>query len=158
MYIQKKADGLVSGAVHTTGETVKPALQIIKTQEGFKRTSGAFILLKGEEMYIVADCAINIEHDAESLAEVAVITGRTAKAFGMDPKVAMLSFSTLGSASHELVDKVANATVLAKEMDPELVVDGDLQFDATDSYLKLRLKSAKVRSCGTCKCIYFPFT
>lgn len=126
----KKADGLVSGAVHTTGETVKPALQIIKTQEGFKRTSGAFILLKGEEMYIAADCAINIEHDAESLAEVAVITGRTAKAFGMDPKVAMLSFSTLGSASHELVDKVANATNLAKEMDPELVVDGDLQFDA----------------------------
>lgn len=126
----KKADGLVSGAVHTTGETVKPALQIIKTKEGFKRTSGAFIMLRGDEMYIMADCAINIEHDAESLAEVAVITNKTAKMFGLDPKIAMLSFSTLGSASHELVDKVANATKLAREMDPEIVVDGDLQFDA----------------------------
>ncbi|WP_313791022.1 phosphate acetyltransferase [Peptoniphilus equinus] len=125
-----KAEGLVSGAVHTTGETVKPALQIIKTKEGFKRTAGAFIMLRGDEMYLMADCAINIEHTPESLAETAVLAGETAKTFDMDPKIAMLSFSTKGSASHETVDRVVEATKLAKAMAPELKLDGELQFDA----------------------------
>ncbi|MGO1580636.1 MAG: phosphate acetyltransferase [Peptoniphilaceae bacterium] len=126
----KAVDGMVSGAVHTTGNTVRPALQIIKTKEGFKRTSGAFLLIKEDRVYIMADCAINIELDAQGLAEVAVITNQTAKQFGMDPKVAMLSFSTKGSAKHELVDKVANATKIAHELDPDMVVDGELQFDS----------------------------
>ena len=126
----EKADGMVSGAVHTTGETVRPALQIIKTKEGFKRTSGSFIMLRNDEMYLFADCAINIDLDENALAEVAVVSNLTAKQFGMDPKVAMLSFSTKGSAKDEKVDKVANATKLAKEMDKDLLIDGELQFDA----------------------------
>lgn len=125
-----KADGMVSGAVHTTGETVRPALQIIKTKEGFKRTSGSFIMLRNDEMYLFADCAINIDLDENALAEVAVVSNLTAKQFGMDPKVAMLSFSTKGSAKDEKVDKVANATKLAKEMDKDILIDGELQFDA----------------------------
>ena len=125
-----KADGMVSGACHTTGETVRPALQIIKTKPGFSRTSGSFIMLRGEEKYLMADCAINIELDEDGLAEVAVISEETARLFGIDPKVAMLSFSTKGSASHELVTKVANATEKAKKLNPNMAIDGELQFDA----------------------------
>ncbi|MDY3903541.1 phosphate acetyltransferase [Peptoniphilus sp.] len=125
-----KAKGLVSGAAHTTADTVRPALQIIKTKPGYKRCSGAFIMLRGEEMYLMADCAINIDLDAEGLAEVAVISNETARQFGMDPKIAMLSFSTKGSASHERVTMVAEATKMAKEKNPEMVIDGELQFDA----------------------------
>ena len=125
-----KAKGLVSGAAHTTADTVRPALQIIKTKEGYKRCSGAFIMLRGEEMYLMADCAINIDLDAEGLAEVAVVSNETARQFGMDPKIAMLSFSTKGSASHERVTMVAEATKMAKEKNPEMAIDGELQFDA----------------------------
>lgn len=125
-----KAKGLVSGAAHTTADTVRPALQIIKTKPGYKRCSGAFIMLRGEEMYLMADCAINTDLDAEGLAEVAVVSNETARQFGMDPKIAMLSFSTKGSASHERVTMVAEATKMAKEKNPEMAIDGELQFDA----------------------------
>lgn len=125
-----KAKGLVSGAAHTTADTVRPALQIIKTKEGYKRCSGAFIMLRGEEMYLMADCAINIDLDAEGLAEVAVVSNETARQFGMDPKIAMLSFSTKGSASHERVTMVAEATKMAKEKNHDMAIDGELQFDA----------------------------
>nr|WP_311566069.1 phosphate acetyltransferase [Peptoniphilus grossensis] len=125
-----KAKGLVSGAAHTTADTVRPALQIIKTKEGYKRCSGAFIMLRGEEMYLMADCAINIDLDADGLAEVAVVSNETARQFGMDPKIAMLSFSTKGSASHDRVTMVAEATKMAKEKNPEMAIDGELQFDA----------------------------
>ncbi|MFR8926621.1 phosphate acetyltransferase [Peptoniphilus senegalensis] len=125
-----KAKGLVSGAAHTTADTVRPALQIIKTKPGYKRCSGAFIMLRDEEMYLMADCAINIDLDAEGLAEVAVVSNETAIQFGMDPKIAMLSFSTKGSASHDRVTMVAEATKMAKEKNPEMAIDGELQFDA----------------------------
>lgn len=125
-----KADGLVSGAAHSTADTVRPALQIIKTKQGVKRTSGAFIMVRGDEKYVFADCAINITLDAEGLAEVAVESGKTAKMFDIDPKVAMLSFSTKGSAKSEETEKVAEAVKLAKEMNRNLVVDGEFQFDA----------------------------
>lgn len=125
-----KAKGLVSGAAHTTADTVRPALQIIKTKEGYKRCSGAFIMLRDEEMYLMADCAINIDLDADGLAEVAVVSNETARQFGMDPKIAMLSFSTKGSASHERVTMVAEATKMAKEKNPDMAIDGELQFDA----------------------------
>ncbi|MDO5040604.1 MAG: phosphate acetyltransferase [Peptoniphilus sp.] len=125
-----KAQGMVSGAAHTTGDTVRPALQIIKTKEGYGRTSGAFLMIRGEETYLMADCAINIELDAQGLAEVAALSNEMAKQFGMDPKVALLSFSTKGSASHELVDKVSEAVKIAKELDPSMKVDGEFQFDA----------------------------
>lgn len=125
-----KADGLVSGAAHSTADTVRPALQIIKTKPGVSRTSGAFIMVRGDEKYVFADCAININLDAQGLAEVAVVSAETAKMFDIDPKVAMLSFSTKGSAKSEETEKVIEAVKLAKEMAPDLVVDGEFQFDA----------------------------
>src|SRR5699024_4261180 len=130
MYVYMgKADGMVSGAIHSTGDTVRPALQIIKTKPGIKRVSGAFIMLREEEMLIMADVAINPDLDEDALAELAVISEETARQFGMDPKVAMLSFSTKGSAKHERVDMVRNATGKAKELNPDMIVDGEMQFD-----------------------------
>lgn len=125
-----KVDGMVSGAVHPTGDTVRPALQIIKTKPGSKRISGAFIMQKGDQRFVFADCAINIELDAAAMAEVAVQSAATAKLFDIDPKVALLSFSTKGSAKGEMVTKVAQATEMAHELAPELPLDGELQFDA----------------------------
>jgi phosphate acetyltransferase len=125
-----KAAGLVSGAAHSTGDTVRPALQIIKTKEGVKKTSGVFVMVRGEERYIFGDCAINIAPDSSDLAETAVEAGKTAKVFGIDPKVAMLSFSTKGSAKSEETERVVEAVQLAREKDPELNVDGEFQFDA----------------------------
>ena len=126
----KKVDGMVSGAVHSTGATVRPALQIVKTKPGQKRISGAFIMQKGDERYVFADCAINIELDTETMAAVAIQSAETAKLFGLDPKVAMLSFSTKGSAKGDMVTKVAEATKLVHEQAPDLAVDGEMQFDA----------------------------
>lgn len=125
-----KASGLVSGAAHSTGDTVRPALQIIKTKEGVKKTSGVFVMVRGEERYIFGDCAINIAPDSSDLAETAVEAGKTAKVFGIDPKVAMLSFSTKGSAKSEETERVVEAVQLAREKDLELNVDGEFQFDA----------------------------
>ena len=127
----KKADGLVSGANHSTSSTVRPALQIIKMKEPYKKTSGVFVMLKDSERYIFSDCGINIAPTAEDLAENAIISNETAKTFGIDdPKIAMLSFSTKGSAQSEETERVIEATRLAKEANPDLVIDGELQFDA----------------------------
>ncbi|WP_371190471.1 phosphate acetyltransferase [Weissella viridescens] len=124
------ADGMVSGATHPTGDTVRPALQMVKTKPGSSRISGAFVMQRGEERYVFADCAINIDLDAQTMAEVAVQSAETAQVFGIDPKVAMLSFSTKGSAKAPQVDKVAEATEIAHKLAPDLAVDGELQFDA----------------------------
>ena len=113
-----KADGLVSGAIHSTGDTVRPALQIIKTKPGVSRTSGAFVMVKGDERYLFADCAININPGVQELAEIAVESANTAKIFDIDPQVAMLSFSTMGSAKSDEVTKVQEAVKLAKELAP----------------------------------------
>ncbi|WP_243355572.1 phosphate acetyltransferase [Bacillus litorisediminis] len=126
----KKADGLVSGAAHSTADTVRPALQIIKTKEGIRKTSGAFVMVRGKEKYVFADCAITISPDAQDLAEIAVESAKTARMFDIDPKVALLSFSTKGSAKSEETEKVGEAVQIAKEMDPSLRLDGEFQFDA----------------------------
>lgn len=125
-----KADGLVSGAAHSTSDTVRPALQIIKTKPGISKTSGVFIMVRGDEKYVFADCAINIAPDSKDLAEIAVVSAETARMFDIEPRVALLSFSTKGSAVSEETKKVADALPLAKELDPELVIDGEFQFDA----------------------------
>ncbi|WP_326717011.1 phosphate acetyltransferase [Vagococcus jeotgali] len=126
------ADGLVSGAIHSTGDTIRPALQIVKTKPGVSRTSGAFLMIgnRDSEKYIFSDCAININPDAQALAEIAVESAKTAELFGIDPKVAMLSFSTKGSAKSDEVTKVMEATRIAKELAPEFDIEGELQFDA----------------------------
>lgn len=129
VYLEKAA-GLVSGAAHSTGDTVRPALQIIKMKEGFKKTSGVFVMVKGDQKLIFGDCAINIMPTSSDLAETAVAAAQTARVFDIEPKVAMLSFSTKGSAVSPETEKVVEATRLAKEMDPELIIDGEFQFDA----------------------------
>lgn len=126
----KKADGLVSGAAHATSDTVRPALQIIKMKEGYKKTSGVFVMVKGAERYIFADCAINIAPDSNDIAETAILSNKTAKSFGVDPKIALLSFSTKGSAKSDETEKVINALEIVKERDASIAVDGELQFDA----------------------------
>ena len=151
-----KADGMGSGAVHSTGSTVRPALQIVKTKPGVHRISGAFLMIKGDQRYIFADCAINIELDAPTMAEVAVQSAKTAKLFGIDPKVALLSFSTKGSAKGDMVTKVADATAKVHEMDPELPADGELQFDAAFVPAVGELKAPSSKVAGHANVFIFP--
>ncbi len=131
------ADGELAGARGTTADTIRPAFQILKTKPGCSIVSGAFLMFTpakelGEGGFLVfADCAVNPNPDAKQLAEIAISTAETARSIaGIEPRVAMLSFSTKGSAKHELVDKVAEATRLAQEMAPDLQIDGELQADA----------------------------
>ena len=132
------ADGQISGALSTTGDTLRPALQIIKCAPGITCVSGAMLLITqtpqyGEEgVLVMGDVAVTPMPDASQLAQIAVCTAQTAKSVAgfADPRVAMLSFSTKGSAKHEVVDKVIEATRLAKELDPALKIDGELQADA----------------------------
>jgi phosphate acetyltransferase len=125
-----KADGLVSGAAHSTADTVRPALQIIKTKEGVRKTSGVFIMVRDDEKYVFADCAINISPDSQDLAEIAIESAKTARMFDIEPRVAMLSFSTKGSAKSPETEKVSAALEAAKVRDPLLIIDGEFQFDA----------------------------
>ena len=132
------ADGQISGALSTTGETLRPALQIIKCAPGITCVSGAMLMITKKPEYgengvlVVGDVAVTPMPDADQLSQIAVCTAQTAKSVAGfdDPRVAMLSFSTKGSASHEVVDKVVEATRLAKELDPTLKIDGELQADA----------------------------
>lgn len=131
------ADGELAGAQNTTGNVLRPAFQIVKTKPGIKIVSGALLMFTPAEEYgekglfVFADCAVNPNPNAEELASIAVSTAETAKQIaGFEPKVAMLSFSTKGSAQHELVDKVVEATRIAKEMVPGLMIDGEMQADA----------------------------
>ena len=148
--------GLVSGAIHSTGDTVRPALQIIKTKPGVSRTSGAFIMSRNASRFIFADCAINTSLDAQALAEIAVESAKTAKAFNINPKVAMLSFSTMGSAVTPETEKVAEATKLVRETAPTLPVGGELQFDAAFVPPVAKLKAPNSEIQGDATVFIFP--
>ena len=130
MMFKGDADGLVSGSTTTTADTVRPALQIIKKDEQFHKVSSFFFMNLHGRILMFADCAVVIEPDAKDLADIAIDTVESAKKFGIDPKVAMLSFSTNGSAKHPQVDKVKEATAIVKDEMPDLVVDGEMQVDA----------------------------
>lgn len=132
-----RGDGFVSGAISTTGDTLRPGLQIIKTAPGESTVSSCFIMEVPDKTFgddgilIFADCAVNIAPSAEQLAAIAIASAQTGRMLcGIDPKVAMLSFSTRGSAKHENVDKVAQATAMVRELEPTLMVDGEMQADA----------------------------
>jgi phosphate acetyltransferase len=147
----EKAEGLVSGAIHSTGDTVRPALQIIKTKPGVSKTSGVFILVREDAKYIFADCAINISPNANDLAEIAIESAKTAEMFGIEPRVAMLSFSTKGSAHSPETTKVEEATAIAHEKAPNLILDGELQFDAAivPSVAKAKAPNSKIQGDAT---------
>jgi len=137
MVYHDDADGLVAGSINATGDVFRPALQTIKTAPGINIVSSSFVMVVpdcsyGEKGIIVfADCALNPEPNAEQLADVAIASAATGKALvGFEPRVAMLSFSTKGSGKHPLIDKVIEATKIAKEKKPELLIDGELQADA----------------------------
>lgn len=155
----EQADAMVCGAVYSTGDTVRPALQIIKTKPGVTRTSGAFVMIPPQmdgQKLVFADCAININPDAQALAEIAVESANTAKIFGIDPRVAMLSFSTKGSAKSEDVDKVIEATRIAHELAPELELDGELQFDTAYSTVVANQKAPESKVAGQATVYIFP--
>jgi phosphate acetyltransferase len=125
-----EVDGLVSGAVHTTANTIRPALQLIKTAPGYKLVSSVFFMLLPDQVVVYGDCAVNPDPKAADLAEIAMQSAASAAAFGIPPRVAMLSYSTGSSGSGEDVEKVREATRLAHAADPELAIDGPLQYDA----------------------------
>ena len=163
------ADALLGGATYSTADTVRPALQLVKTKKGANLVSSCFIMVRGDEILAMGDCAINIDYQdkkdkegnvtltaAAQLAEVAVETAKTAKVFGVDPKVAMLSFSTKGSGKGANVDLVRNATALAKEMAPEFDIDGEMQFDAAVSPVVGQLKFPGSKVAGFANTFIFP--
>ena len=163
------ADALLGGATYSTADTVRPALQLVKTKKGANLVSSCFIMVRGDEMLAMGDCAINISYEdkldkegnvtltaAQQLAEVAVETAKTAKVFGMDPKVAMLSYSTKGSGKGPAVDMVRNATAIAKEMAPDVAIDGEMQFDAAVSPVVGQLKFPGSPVAGYANTFIFP--
>lgn len=130
MLSEDEVDGLVSGAVHTTANTVRPAFQLIKTAPDYRQVSSIFFMLLPEQVVVYGDCAVNPDPDAETLAEIAIQSARSAAAFGIEPRVAMISYSTGASGAGAEVEKVRQATRLARERAPELCIDGPLQYDA----------------------------
>ena len=157
------ADGEVAGAENATGDVLRPAFQYVKTLPGISVVSGAFIMILPEKEYgengmlVFADCAVHPDPDAKQLAEIAVATAKTTKAItGMEPKVALLSFSTKGSAKHEMVDKVVTATKLAQESAPEFDFDGDLQADAAIVEAVGKKKAPGSKIAGKANVLVFP--
>ncbi|SMC21627.1 phosphotransacetylase [Clostridium acidisoli DSM 12555] len=157
------ADGMVSGAIHTTGDLLRPGLQIIKTAPGVSNVSGFFVMMVPDCKYgesgllLFADCAVNPNPTAEQLASIAITTAETAKKLcDLDPKVAMLSFSTMGSAKGELVDKVRQATEIAKKERNDLDIDGELQLDAAIEEEVARLKAPGSSVAGKANVLVFP--
>ena len=157
------ADGLLAGAENTTGNVLRAALQTIKTKPGIKTVSGAFLMILPEEVYgddgvlVFGDCAVNPAPTAEQLADIAVSCAETKKTLlGGDPKVAMLSFSTKGSAKHENVDKVTEALALAKEKNPSLEIDGELQLDAAIEPSVAKKKAPESPVAGQANVLVFP--
>jgi phosphate acetyltransferase len=158
------ADGMVSGAIHTTGDVLRAAFQVIKTEKGISTVSGAFIMLLPEGspygsngLMVFADCAVVPDPDAQQLAEIAVCAAKTARdVAGIDPNVAILSFSTKGSAKHERVDKVIEATRIAHEMAPDLKLDGELQTDAAIVPVVASLKAPQSEIAGKANVLVFP--
>ena len=163
------ADSLLGGATYSTADTVRPALQLVKTKKGANLVSSCFILSRGDEMIAMGDCAINISYEdkkdkegnvvltaAQQVAEVAVETARTAKVFGIDPKIAMLSFSTKGSGKGPGPELMRNATAIVKETHPELACDGEMQFDAAVSPTVGQLKFPGSEVAGYANTFIFP--
>ena len=151
-----QVDGLVSGAVHTTANTVRPAFQLIKTAPDYSLVSSIFFMLLPDEVYVYGDCAINPDPNAEQLAEIAIQSADSAKAFGIDPRIAMISYSTGTSGAGSEVEKVAEATRIAKERRPDLLIDGPLQYDAASVESVGKSKAPDSQVAGRANVFIFP--
>ncbi len=156
MLAEDDVDGLVSGAVHTTANTVRPALQLIKTEPGSSIVSSVFFMLMPDQVLVYGDCAINPDPNAAELAEIALQSAASAKAFGVEPKVAMISYSTGSSGAGADVEKVRAATALAKEKAPELLIDGPLQYDAASVFEVGQQKAPGSKVAGQATVFVFP--
>jgi phosphate acetyltransferase len=159
----KDADGMVSGAVHSTGDLLRPGMQIIKTAPGMSIVSSIFVMEVPNSQYgdnglfVFGDCAVNPNPNAQELASIAVASANTGRVLcGIEPRVAMLSFSTKGSAKHELVDKIVEATRLAKEIAPDIMIDGELQLDAAIVPKVAALKAKDSSVAGKANVLIFP--
>ena len=156
MLAQDDVDGLVSGAVHTTASTVRPALQLIKTAPGNSIVSSVFFMLMPDQVLVYGDCAINPDPNAAELAEIALQSAQSAEAFGVDPKVAMISYSTGASGQGADVEKVKEATAIAKDKAPELALDGPLQYDAASVMDVAASKAPNSKVAGQATVFIFP--
>ncbi len=150
------ADGLLGGATYSTADTVRPALQLIKTAPGQSIVSSTFILVKDGEQLFMSDCAINRDPNPDELVEIAIQTAETAKKFGVEPKVAMLSYSSFGSATGHCVAKMEEATTRLKRMPLDFDVDGEMQFDCAVSPEVARLKAPNSKVAGHANTFVFP--
>jgi len=151
-----EVDGLVSGAVHSSANTVRPALQIIKTAPGAKVVSSVFFMCLPEQVLVYGDCAINPDPDADALADIAVQSAKSAENFGIPPRVALISYSTGESGSGAGVDKVRAATAKAKELRPDLLIDGPLQYDAASVADVAAKKAPDSKVAGRATVFVFP--
>ncbi len=151
-----EVDGLVSGAVHTTANTIRPPMQIIKTAPGSSIVSSIFFMLLPDQVLVYGDCAVNPDPTAEQLAEIAIQSAESAKAFGIDPRVAMISYSTGTSGSGADVEKVKEATRIAQEKRPDLIIDGPLQYDAAIMEDVARSKAPNSPVAGKATVFVFP--
>jgi phosphate acetyltransferase len=151
-----EADGLVSGALHTTAHTIRPALQIVKTVPGCSLVSSVFFMCLPDQVLVFGDCAVNPNPTAEQLADIAIQSADSAAAFGIAPRVAMLSYSTGTSGAGEDVEKVKRATELARELRPDLLVDGPLQYDAAIMPDVARAKAPRSPVAGQATVLIFP--
>lgn len=150
------ADGLLGGATYSTADTVRPALQLVKTAPGNALVSSCFLLVKGDQQYIMGDCSININPNADELVEITMQTAHTAKQFGIDPKVALLSYSSMGSAKGECVAKMAEASLRLKRMPIDFEIDGEMQFDCAVSPEVAALKAPDSKVAGHANTFIFP--
>ena len=156
MLAQDEVDGIVSGAVNTTANTIRPPLQLIKTAPGSSLVSSIFFMLMPDQVLVYGDCAINPDPNAEQLADIAIQSAESAKAFGIEPRVAMISYSTGNSGTGSDVDKVREATRIAKEKRPDLVIDGPLQYDAAVMPNVARSKAPNSPVAGQATVFVFP--
>ena len=150
------ADGMVSGAIHSTGETIRPALQIIKTTPDISIVSSVFLMCLKTKVLVYGDCAVNQDPDSEALAQIAYSSSRTAEAFGITPKVAMLSYSTGDSGSGADVDKVKVATKILQKNHPEVLSEGPIQYDAAIDKKVAAKKLPNSKVAGSATVFIFP--
>ena len=151
MVYKGMADGMVSGAVHTTGHTIRPALEFIKTQPGCSIVSSVFLMCLEDRVLVYGDCAVNPNPNPQQLADIAISSALTAQQFGVEPLVAMLSYSTGESGQGEDVDKVREATILARQLRPDLKIEGPIQYDAAvdENVAKTKLPGSEVAGHAT---------